>query len=156
MIAASFPERTALVRRATARLCLHLGWAPVHEMPLPNGRRADIMALRPDGGLVCIEIKSGLRDFITDSKWPAYRDFCDALFFAVDDGFPDALIPGDTGLIVVADFMAVLVREAPSHPLAPSRRRALLQRFAILAATRLVANEDPGAIAELRGALRVE
>lgn len=156
MIAASFPERTALVRRATARLCLHLGWAPVHEMPLPNGRRADIMALRPDGGLVCIEIKSGVRDFITDSKWPAYRDFCDALFFAVDDGFPDALIPGDTGLIVVADFMAALVREAPSHPLAPSRRRALLQRFAILAATRLVANEDPGAIAELRGALRVE
>ena len=156
MIAASFPERTALVRRATARLCLHLGWAPVHEMPLPNGRRADIMALRPDGGLVCIEIKSGLRDFITDSKWPAYRDFCDALFFAVDDGFPDALIPGDTGLIVVADFMAALVREAPSHPLAPSRRRALLQRFAILAATRLVAYDDPGAIAELRGALRVE
>ena len=52
----TFPERTDAVRRATARFCLHMGWAPVHEMTLPNGRRADIMALRPDGGFVCIEV----------------------------------------------------------------------------------------------------
>jgi hypothetical protein len=25
-----FPERTLLVRRAAARLCLRLGWAPLH------------------------------------------------------------------------------------------------------------------------------
>ena len=31
--------------RAAARLCVLLGWAPVHEVPLPNGRRADILAL---------------------------------------------------------------------------------------------------------------
>lgn len=152
----SFPERTAQVRRATARLCLQLGWAPVHEMPLPNGRRADIMALRPDGGFVCIEIKSGLRDFITDAKWPQYRDFCDALYFAVDADFPHALLPDDTGLIVVAERLAELLRDAPAHPLAPSRRRALVQRFAVLAATRLATSEDPGAVTELRGALRVE
>ncbi len=152
----SFPERTALVRRAAARLCLQLGWAPVHEMSLPNGRRADIMALRPDGGFVCIEVKSGLRDFQTDLKWPEYRDYCDALFFAVDSDFPDGLIPAEAGLIVVAERMAELVREAPAHPLAPSRRRALIQRFAVLAAMRLAASEDPAALAELRGALRVE
>lgn len=39
----SFPERAALVRRATVRLCVRLGWAPLHEVPLPNGRRADIL-----------------------------------------------------------------------------------------------------------------
>ena len=66
----SFPERTLLVRRAAARLCLQLGWSPVHEVPLPNGRRADILALRPDGGFACIEVKSGARDFLTDAKWP--------------------------------------------------------------------------------------
>jgi hypothetical protein len=152
----TFPERTDAVRRATARFCLAMGWAPVHEMTLPNGRRADIMALRPDGGFVCIEVKSGLRDFQTDLKWPEYREFCDALFFAVDADFPDALIPAETGLIVVEAREAALIREAPPHPLAPARRRALMQRFAVLAAMRLAVAEDPAALAELRGALRVE
>ena len=152
----SFPERTDAVRRATARFCLAMGWAPVHEMTLPNGRRADIMALRPDGGFVCIEVKSGLRDFQTDLKWPDYREYADALFFAVDADFPDALIPAEAGLIVVEAREAALIREAPSHPLPPARRRALLQRFAVLAAMRLAVGEDPAALAELRGALRVE
>ena len=152
----TFPERTDAVRRATARFCLAMGWAPVHEMTLPNGRRADIMALRPDGGFVCIEVKSGLRDFQTDLKWPEYRGFCDALFFAVDADFPDGLIPAETGLIVVEAREAALIREAPAHPLPPARRRALLQRFAVLAAMRLAVAEDPAALAELRGALRVE
>ena len=152
----TFPERTEAVRRAAARFCLAMGWAPVHEMSLPNGRRADIMALRPDGGFVCIEVKSGLRDFQTDAKWPEYREFCDALFFAVDADFPDGLIPEETGLIVVDAREAALIREAPSHPLPSARRRALLQRFAVLAAMRLAVAEDPAALAELRGALRVE
>jgi hypothetical protein len=125
-------------------------------MTLPNGRRADIMALRPDGGFVCIEVKSGLRDFQTDLKWPDYREYCDALFFAVDADFPDGHIPEETGLIVVEAREAALIREAPSHPLAPARRRALLQRFAVLAAMRLAVAEDPAALAELRGALKVE
>ena len=150
----SAPDRTEAVRRATARLCLQLGWAPVHEMTLPNGRRADIMALRPDGGLVCIEVKSGPRDFLTDAKWPEYRDFCDALFFAVDADFPEALLPTDTGLIIAAAGIADLLREAPAHPLSPARRRALLHRFAALAAMRLATMQDPAALAELRGALR--
>ena len=152
----TFPERALAVRRAAARLCLLLSWAPVHEMPLPNGRRADILALRPDGGFACIEVKSGLRDFVTDLKWPEYREFCDALYFAVDADFPGDLLPADAGLIVAHDLDAALMREAPAHPLSPSRRRSLLQRFALLAATRLAALEDPGALAALRSALRAE
>ena len=31
----SFPERALAIRRATARLCLRLGWAPLHEVRLP-------------------------------------------------------------------------------------------------------------------------
>ena len=152
----SFPERALAIRRATARLCGRLGWAPLHEVLLPNGRRADILALRPDGCFACIEVKSGPRDFLTDLKWPDYRAFSDALFFAVDADFPRELLPAETGLIVAAGLEADLLRDAPAHLLPGARRRALLQRFALLAAGRLAALEDPGGVADLRAALRVE
>ena len=156
LIAPTFPERSLAVRRAAARLCARLGWAPVHEVPLPNGRRADILALRPDGGFACIEVKSGLRDFLTDSKWPEYREFSDALYFAVDGDFPLDLLPDEVGLIVASDGYAEVIREAPGHPLAAARRRSLLQRFAWLAGLRLAMLEDPVGFADLRAALRAE
>jgi hypothetical protein len=150
-------ERTAQVCRAATRFCALRGWAPVHEMPLPNGRRADIMALQPDGCFVVVEVKSGARDFLSDAKWPEYRDYCDRLFFAVDLDFPQELLPGDTGLLVAADGVeAAMIRDAPAHPLAPARRRALLHRYAVVAAGRLAALSDPVSHAELRAALRVE
>ena len=152
----SSPERALLIRRATARLCLRLGWAPLHEVSLPSGRRADILALRPDGCFACIEVKSGFRDFLTDLKWQDYRAFSDELFFAVDTDFPRELLPADTGLIVAAGLEAELLREAPAHPLASARRRALLHRFGVLAAGRLATLEDPAGVADLRVALRVE
>ena len=139
----SVPETTLLVRREAARLCRHLGWAPLHEVALPNGRRADILALRPDGCFVCVEVKSGPVDFLTDSKWPEYREFCDALYFAVHADFPHDLLPLDVGVIVTAECEAALLREAPVHSLAPARRRALLHRFAALAACRLENMLDP-------------
>src|SRR5215469_14888702 len=138
-----FPERALAIRRAAARLCLRLGWAPLHEVALPNGRRADILALRPDGRFACIEVKSGLRDFLTDLKWRDYREFADAFLFAVDADFPQDVLPVETGLIVAAGLEADLLREAPAHPLAAGRRRALLHRFALLAAGRLAMLEDP-------------
>jgi len=41
----AFPDRTEAIRRASARLCLTLGWSALHEVPLPNARRADLLAL---------------------------------------------------------------------------------------------------------------
>lgn len=152
----SFPERALLVRRAAARFCLIVGWAPLHEVPLPNGRRADILALRPDGGFVCIEVKSGPRDFLVDSKWPEYRDFSDALFFAVDTDFPQMMLPPETGLIVADGLEAAMLRDAPAHPLASAKRRSLTQRFAMLAASRLATAEDPAGRAAVLAALRSE
>jgi hypothetical protein len=149
-------DRAIAVRRATARLCLQLAWPALHEVPLPNGRRADLLALRPDGGFVCIEVKSGPRDFLADAKWPDYREYSDALFFAVDADFPQELLPGEAGLIVAGGEEAAILREAPAHPLAPARRRALLHRFATLAAERLAALTDPAGAAALRAALRAE
>ncbi len=139
----SLPERTFAVRRAASRLCRAWGWAPLHEVALPNGRRADILALRRDGDFVCIEVKSGASDFLSDAKWPEYRDFSDWLYFAVDADFPIALLPLDVGVMVTAGDEAEVLREAPAHRLSPARRRALLQRFATLAACRLESVIDP-------------
>lgn len=148
-MSASLPERAALVRRAAARLCVAHGWAPLHEVTLPNGRRADLLALRSDGGFVCVEVKSGERDFLVDTKWPEYRDFCDALYFAVDAAFPLPLLPEAVGVIVCAGLEATVERGAPEHAMSGARRRALTQRFAQLAAWRLEGVVDPH-IASLR------
>ena len=156
MSEASAPERTARIRLAAARLYARYGWAPLHEVALPDGRRADILALRPDGGFVCIEVKSGPRDFLADGKWHEYRAHCDALFFAVDVDFPQELLPAEAGLIVAWEQQAELLRDAAPHPLAPARRRALLHRFARLAAGRLALREDPMGAAMLRAGLLAE
>ena len=148
-----FPERTALVRRAAARLCLRLGWAPLHEVRLESGRRADILALQPGAGFVCIEVKSGLRDYLTDQKWTEYQPFCDQFFFAVDCDFPQDILPPETGLIVCSGRDADLLREPLPARLSPARRKVLLERFAWLAAGRLAALEDPMGVTELRLAL---
>ena len=144
-----FPERTSAVRRAAARLCLRMGWAPLHEVRLANGRRADIMALQPGGGFVCIEVKSGLRDYLSDAKWAEYQPFCDQFFFAVDSDFPLNALPAETGLIVCAGLEADIIREPLSMKLAAPRRKALMERFAWMAAARLAALEDPAGAVEL-------
>ncbi len=110
-------DRTPLITRAALRLCLALGWAPAREFRLPDGRRVDILALRPDGGFAAIEVKSCARDFLADAKWPDYRAWCDALFFAVDVDFPQEILPADAGLIVSAEGGAAILRQAPAHPL---------------------------------------
>jgi hypothetical protein len=150
------PERTALVRRAAARLCLRLGWAPLHEVRLANNRRADILALQPGGGFTCIEVKSGLTDYLADDKWTEYQPFCDQFYFAVDADFPLGVLPPETGLIVCAGLQADVLRDPATVRLAPPRRKALLERFAWLAASRLTALEDPAGAAEMAMGLNDE
>lgn len=119
------------------------GLAPLAEVPLPSGRRLDLLALAPDGEFWAVEIKSGAADFRADRKWPEYRDFADRFFFAVGPGFPLELLPHEVGVIIADRFEATLWRQAPRAPLPPSRRRALLLRFARLAAQRLLNHTDP-------------
>lgn len=142
--------RTRAVHLAASRLCRARGWAPLSEVVLPSGRRADILALTKDRAFVCIEVKSGRADYESDHKWAEYRDFCDQLFFAVDTEFPHDLIPDTVGLIVAADGEAVERRGAPAHRLPGARRHALLALFADVACTRLNALLDPLAVSSPR------
>ncbi len=139
--AREFPKELC---RGVCRALAHRGFATLAEVALANGRRADVLALGRDGELVIVEIKSSVADFKSDRKWPEYRDFCDRLYFAVPGAFPRELIPQDCGLIVADAFGAAVLREAPPGMLAASRRRAVLLRFAALAAGRLRRLTDPG------------
>ncbi|HWF01325.1 MAG TPA: DNA repair putative endonuclease MmcB [Caulobacteraceae bacterium] len=132
----SRPETTASVTRGAARLFFNLGYAPLLEVCLPNGRRADIMALGPRGQIAIVEVKSGLDDFRTDRKWGEYLPYCDAFFFAVAPEFPIAVLPEEPGLVVADAFDGAVLREAPAVPLAGARRKALTLAFARLAASR--------------------
>lgn len=132
----SRPETTLGVTRGAARLLADMGYAPLMEVCLPNGRRADVMALGRKGDIVIVEVKSGLDDYRVDRKWPEYAPFCDAFFFAVAPEFPDGILPDEPGLIVADQFGGAVVRNAPVIALAPPRRKALTLAFARLGAMR--------------------
>jgi hypothetical protein len=132
----SRPQITDAVTRGAARLFVALGYAPLLEVGLPNGRRADIMALGPRGQIAVAEVKSGLDDFRTDRKWGEYLPYCDAFYFAVAPEFPREILPEEPGLIVADAFDGAVLREASSIPVAGARRKALTLAFARLAAGR--------------------
>jgi hypothetical protein len=117
--------------------------APVTEVSLANGRRADIAAVAASGEIWIVEIKSSIEDFRTDQKWPEYRDYCDRLFFAVAPGFPREILPPDTGLVIADRYGGEIVRAAPEHKLAGARRKAVTLRLVHTAAFRLQAAIDP-------------
>lgn len=131
------PEITAMLARGVQRMLADLGMASILEMPLGNGRRADIVALGPAGAIWIVETKSGVADFAVDQKWPDYRDFCDMLLFAVAVDFPTALIAPECGLIVADGFGGDILRPGAEHPLNAARRKAMTLAFARLAAARL-------------------
>ena len=88
-------SQTALaIARGTARYLHALGYCVVSELPLPSGRRADLVALGGDGEIVIVEIKSSVADFRADQKWMDYRLHCDRLFFATIADVPCEIFPG--------------------------------------------------------------
>ena len=129
--------------RGVRRMLWGLGYASLHEFPLANGRRADIFGVTRGSEIAIVEIKSSIADFRTDQKWPEYRGYCDAFFFAVGDDFPRHLIPDDCGLIIADGFGAAIVRGAPVERLPGARRKSLVSAFGQLAAGRLHRLEDP-------------
>ena len=131
------------VARGTARYLHALGYCVVGELPLPSGRRADLVALGGDREIVIVEIKSSVADFRADQKWTDYRLHCDRLFFATVLEVPPEIFPADAGLIVADAFGASIIREAPEHRLSAATRKAIMLRFAHAAALRLQALADP-------------
>ncbi|MBY8824710.1 MmcB family DNA repair protein [Sphingomonas colocasiae] len=137
------------VARGVARLFLAHDMVALVEVPLGNGRRADIMALDAAGRLTIVEIKVARGDLLGDMKWPDYLDYCDRFFWAVPPGFDASPLDGEffmpdrTGVIVADRYDGAIIREARSAPLAGARRKAETLRFARRAAGRLLGALDP-------------
>ncbi len=93
-------ETALAIARGTARLLRSLGFSCVSELPLPSGRRADLVALNERGEIWIVEIKSSIEDLRADQKWQDYRAHCDRLFFAFTQDLPCEIFPEETGLIV--------------------------------------------------------
>lgn len=154
---ASLPESTCFtelqpiaadVARGVTRLfCRHDLFA-ICEVPLPNGRRADLMAIDGKGCFTIVEIKVAKSDLVGDGKWTDYLEYCDRFFWAVPPHLAQILeeerfLPGAAGLIVADRYDAAVVRDAAVRPLASARRKAELLRFARRAARRLATQLDP-------------
>lgn len=136
------------VARGVTRLFCRRDLFAICEMPLPNGRRADMMAIDSKGGLTIVEIKVAKADLIGDRKWTDYLDYCDHFFWAVPPSLSaivahERFLPEQAGLIVADRYDAAIVRDAVHRPLAPARRKAELLHFARRAARRLSAQIDP-------------
>ena len=114
----------------------------VSELPLPSGRRADLVALGGDGEILIVEIKSSVADFRADQKWMDYRLHCDRLFFATIVDVPCEIFPADAGLIVADAFGASICLKRRSIGFAAARRKTVMLRFAHAAALRLQALAD--------------
>src|SRR6478735_7115765 len=134
----------AEVARGVTRLFCRQDLFAVFEMPLPNGRRADLMAIDGKGGFTIVEIKVAKADLLGDQKWTDYLDYCDRFFWAVPQLLAPLLedarfLPSEAGLLVADRYDAAVMREPSTRPLAPARRKSETLRFARRAARRLSA-----------------
>jgi hypothetical protein len=141
------PDAMDVARGVTRLFCRQELFA-ICEVPLPNGRRADLMGVDPKGNLTIVEIKVAKAELLGDCKWIDYLDYCDHFYWAVPPTLAAILegeeyLPGEAGLIVADRYDAALVRHAAHRPLASARRKAELLRFARRAARRLSEQLDP-------------
>jgi hypothetical protein len=137
------------VARGVSRMLLRHDYVCLCEVPLANGRRADLMGVDARGRIVIVEIKVSRADLLGDGKWPDYLDYCDRFFWAVPQGFDlapfesEALRPDVAGLIVADRYDAAIAREAALSSVPAPRRKSATLDFARRAARRLLGHLDP-------------
>ena len=128
-----------LVARGIMRLFARNGIWCLAEMPLRNGRRADLMGVDEKGRIVIVEIKVA----------PDYLDFCDRFYWGVPPELDRSPLEGEgyrpdcCGIIVADGYDAEILRPAPLHPLAAARRKCETERLARTALRRLTIGADP-------------
>ena len=137
------------VARGIGRLFARNGIWCIAEVPLKNGRRADLMGIDAKGLVVIVEIKVARADLLGDSKWPDYLDYCDRFFWGIPPGLDrapldsEAFRPDACGVIVADGYDGEILRHAPLDPLASARRKVQVEHLARIAMRRHTALIDP-------------
>ncbi|NML07357.1 MmcB family DNA repair protein [Sphingomonas sp. G-3-2-10] len=150
-ILADLPLMAADVARGVCRMLLRHDCVAIAEVPLSDGRRADLMALDARGNIIIVEIKVSRADLLGDAKWNDYLAHCDRFFWAVPEGFDlrpfeqQGFLPDRAGLIVADRYDAAVLREANTVPLAAATRKKCTLAFARRAARRVITMLDPEA-----------
>ncbi|MEM7665292.1 MAG: MmcB family DNA repair protein [Pseudomonadota bacterium] len=143
------PATSSDVARGIMRLFARNNIWCISEMPLKNGRRADLMGIDAKGLIVIVEIKVARGDLLGDTKWPDYLDFCDRFYWGVPPGLDrgpletEAYQPDMCGIIVADGYDAEILRQSPLNPLAAARRKAQVERLARAAMRRHTGLLDP-------------
>lgn len=121
----------------------------LREVPLRNGRRADLMGIDAKGLVIIVEIKVARADLLGDAKWPDYLDYCDRFYWGLPpalDRAPlesEAYRPATCGVIVADGYDAEILRPAALEPLAAARRKTQVEHLARVAMRRHMALVDP-------------
>ena len=136
-------ERALAIRRGVCRRLRAEGLALIPEVTLRSGRRADLVALAPDGGITIVEIKSSVEDFRADAKWKDYLLHSDHFYFATGPHVPAGIFPREAGLIVADPYGAEILRESACVKMPAATRKEMLIRIARAGALRLHDLEDP-------------
>lgn len=142
-------RRSAAVARGIGRLFARNDIWVMPEMPLRNGRRADLMGIDPRGHVVIVEIKTARADLLGDAKWQDYLEFCDRFYWGLSPDLDRACLDGADfrpdccGVIVADGYDAEILRPAPSRPLPAARRKVEVERLARAALRRQLVAGDP-------------
>lgn len=146
---AAASRRSAAVARGIGRLFARNDIWVLPEMPLRNGRRADLMGIDSHGRIVIVEIKTARADLLGDAKWHEYLEYCDRFYWGLPPELDRACLDGADflphccGVIVADSYDAEIVRPAPSQPLAAARRKVEVERLARAALRRHLVALDP-------------
>ena len=147
--AVSGGETAAQVARGIARLFARNDVWLMPEIPLRNGRRADLMGLDVKGRVIIVEIKVQRGDLLGDGKWPDYLDYCDRFYWGLPPGLDRSPLEGDgyrpdcCGIGVADGYDGEIGRPAPLNPLAAARRKVEVERLARTAMRRMTVAADP-------------
>ncbi len=144
----ALPDAAAVARGISRLFARNDIWC-LPEMPLRNGRRADLMGIDAKGQVIIVEIKVAKADLMGDGKWPDYLDHCDRFFWGLATHLDracmdtDAFRPDQCGVIVADGYDAEILRPAPLMPLAAARRKVEVERLARAALRRQAVALDP-------------
>lgn len=134
-----------LIARGVCRHLRDQNFESVAEFAPRRGIRVDVMALGNSGEIWIIECKSSKADFVSDTKWHHYLEWCDRFYWAVPPDFQIDLLPLESGVILADAYGGETLRHPPDQRLSGPRRKAQTLKFARCAATRLRVLTDPNA-----------